>query len=187
VSLGIIVNKELVAGVVHAPFLSKVYYAAKGEGAFCNGSPIKASLATDINEVLIATGFPYLNNRETWFSLQLKRIEKVGRAANDIRRNGACSIDLCRVADGTFGGFFETVQPWDIAAGQLICKEAGAKIGHFSKFNSEEHKLVWENFAKKRGLPYGLIQDITSNELRSDDYFVAAEGIFHELQKLLSE
>ena len=45
------------------------------------------------------------------------------------RREGAASLDLCSLAAGRFDAFFEfNLKPWDIAAGALIAKEAGAIV-----------------------------------------------------------
>ena len=47
----------------------------------------------------------------------------------DIRRNGAAAVDLCHVASGAIDGYFETgLKEWDLAAGGLIAREAGALV-----------------------------------------------------------
>ena len=46
----------------------------------------------------------------------------------DIRRFGACSLDLCLVAEGRLDGYVEEgVNLWDHAAGGLIARAAGAR------------------------------------------------------------
>jgi myo-inositol-1(or 4)-monophosphatase len=47
----------------------------------------------------------------------------------DIRRNGAAAVDLCSLAAGNVDGYYERgVHYWDIAAGSLIAREAGAIV-----------------------------------------------------------
>jgi myo-inositol-1(or 4)-monophosphatase len=46
-----------------------------------------------------------------------------------VRRLGSAALDLCYVAAGRFDGFWEmSLKPWDVAAGGLICEEAGARV-----------------------------------------------------------
>ena len=48
----------------------------------------------------------------------------------DIRRLGACSVDLCLVAAGDLDAYYEHgLNPWDYAAGALVCEEAGVRVG----------------------------------------------------------
>ena len=43
------------------------------------------------------------------------------------RRNGSAALDLCAVAAGFLDAYFEEgVQRWDVAAGGLVAREAGA-------------------------------------------------------------
>ena len=47
----------------------------------------------------------------------------------DVRRAGAASLDLCAVACGRVDGYYEQgLQPWDLAAGGLVAREAGAVV-----------------------------------------------------------
>lgn len=179
VSLGCVVNGELVAGVVHAPFLQCIYTATKGGGAFRNDLRISATAATVLSEVLVSTGFPFLGDGEQWYDEQLARVHRVGKRARDIRRNGACSIDICRVADGTFGGFFETVQPWDVAAGRLIATEAGAVV---SRYEPPQHTSYWT----KRSDELGIDPHILCETVSGDAILVAAPGLHCELAELLT-
>ena len=48
----------------------------------------------------------------------------------DIRRGGSAAIDLCDVACGRLDAYYERgLNPWDLAAGALIAREAGALTG----------------------------------------------------------
>ncbi len=50
-----------------------------------------------------------------------------------IRRAGACALDLAYVASGRLDGFWVmSLKPWDVAAGSLIVREAGGRVGDFA-------------------------------------------------------
>ncbi len=80
-----------------------------------------------LSHALIATGFGYERARRL---VQGQVLSAVLPRVRDIRRNGACSVDLCSVAAGNVDGYYERgVQYWDVAAGTLIAREAGAVVG----------------------------------------------------------
>lgn len=129
VSIACAVGDEVEVGVVLAPFQGETFTAVRGEGALLNGSPIKASPKTEMTHALIATGFPYHRDNVELLGEQLKEILLNCR---DIRRLGSGALDLSWVACGRLEGYFESVQPWDMAAGALIAREAGARVGTFA-------------------------------------------------------
>jgi myo-inositol-1(or 4)-monophosphatase len=50
-----------------------------------------------------------------------------------VRRLGSAALDLSYVGAGRFDGFWElALKPWDVAAGGLICEEAGATVTNVS-------------------------------------------------------
>ncbi len=114
-------------GVVHAPFLGETYTALYGQGAWCNGKPIHASRTGNLQRCLVATGFPY--RRDSRPPL-MRRLMAVLEHCQDVRRNGSAALDLCDVACGRLDAYYESVSPWDFAAGVLIAREAGARTGH---------------------------------------------------------
>ena len=127
VSIGIEVAGRIVAGVVHAPTLRETFAAAAGVGATLDGGAIRVSATADLGSGLLATGFPYERAR-----LRQNNLDNFGRlalAARGVRRNGAASLDLAYVAAGIFDGFWEYwLQPWDVAAGALLVREAGGNV-----------------------------------------------------------
>src|SRR5690606_12471264 len=101
--------------------------AVRAGGAFLNGDRIRVSEIDDMSRALIGTGFPFK-------SLHLlpeytKQLGDVLRATSGVRRAGSAALDLCHVASGWFDGFWELdLAPWDVAAGTLIAREAGAVV-----------------------------------------------------------
>ncbi|MBJ7538931.1 inositol monophosphatase family protein [Marinomonas transparens] len=135
VSIGLFIGEERILGVVNAPFLNECFWALRGGGAFCNDKALRVSGGTDLRSALVATGFPYQKNALVPL---VERVSRVLHQCQDIRRNGSAALDLCWVAAGRLDAYFETVKPWDMAAGVLIAEEAGAKVGYY-----EEQKNAW--------------------------------------------
>jgi myo-inositol-1(or 4)-monophosphatase len=122
---------ELQAGVVHAPALSQLFWAEKGQGAFLNGKKIKVSTTTHLKESVLGTGFACL--RAGWEKNNMVYLNRIMPAIRDIRRCGSAAIDLAYVAAGKFDGFWElNLNIYDIAAGALLVAEAGGAVCDFS-------------------------------------------------------
>jgi len=127
VSVAATVEGTPVAGVVHIPSLGETFAATSGGGATCNGEPLRLGNGPKLEQALVATGFGYAAGRREHQAAVLARVLP---AIRDIRRQGACAVDLCMVAAGRVDAYFERgVQPWDHAAGGLVATEAGARFG----------------------------------------------------------
>lgn len=127
VSVALMDNEEIVAGVVYEINLDECFSALKGSGAYCNGESIKVSDVTTLEDSLIATGFPYYD-----FGLldaYLRTLKTFMQDTHGVRRLGSAATDLAYVAAGRFEGFFEyNLNAWDVAAGALLVKEAGGIV-----------------------------------------------------------
>ena len=129
VSIGLYIGRQRILGVVYAPFLDECFWAVSGQGASLNGRRLAVSGAQNLRNALVGTGFPY---QKTDLLPIMTRISNVLHQCQDIRRNGSAALDLCWVAAGRLDAYFESVKPWDMAAGALIAEEAGATIGRYS-------------------------------------------------------
>jgi myo-inositol-1(or 4)-monophosphatase len=117
---------ETIVGVVNDPIHRDLFVATRGGGATRNGAPIRCSDETDLSKALVATGFAYDPDRRREQGEVIARI--IGEI-RDIRRMGAAAVDLCSVACGRVDAYYERgLNPWDLAAGELIAGEAGAEI-----------------------------------------------------------
>jgi len=117
----------LTLGAVYDPMRDEMFLAERGKGAVLNGKPIRVSSTDDLQKSLLVTGFPY----DAWNTEQdnFANFVKFGKMTQGVRRLGSAALDLCYVAAGRFDGFWElALKPWDVAAGGLICEEAGAVI-----------------------------------------------------------
>ncbi|MCJ1680382.1 inositol monophosphatase [Streptomyces sp. APSN-46.1] len=118
---------ETVAGVVAAPMRGETYHAVLGGGAWLGTSRLACRAAAPLDQALLATGFGYLQARRAH---QAEVVRQVIPVVRDIRRGGAAALDLCDVAAGRLDGYYERgLAPWDLAAGGLIAREAGAVTG----------------------------------------------------------
>jgi myo-inositol-1(or 4)-monophosphatase len=130
ISIALEVEKEAVLGVVLNPTLDEYFEAIRGEGAFLNNKPIRVSQTSEINESLLATGFPYDIHQNPDRVMDLFR--KMVVRAQGVRRPGSAAIDLCYVAAGRFDGFWEAgLKPWDTAAGIVLVNEAGGRLSNY--------------------------------------------------------
>jgi myo-inositol-1(or 4)-monophosphatase len=122
----------VVAGVVCVPLRGSLYTAVRGGGAWlqpADGPARRLACTTGVPlaRALIGTGFGYEAARRR---AQGRVVGALLPQVRDIRRSGVCSVDLCSLAAGQLDGYYERgVQYWDIAAGGLIAREAGATVG----------------------------------------------------------
>jgi len=130
ISVGLEHAGEIILGVVHEVARNESFCAIRGEGAYLNGVKIQVSKATRLQDTLIATGFP-VNNFDR-MSAVCACLEYFMRHTHGVRRIGAAAVDLCYLACGRVDAFYEyNLKPWDVAAGALIAKEAGAQVTDF--------------------------------------------------------
>jgi myo-inositol-1(or 4)-monophosphatase len=131
-SVALMDKDELILGVIYEPSADECFHAIAGQGAFQNGEPIHVSERDTLLKSLLATGFPYDDfERENEYFDILKTFTKKSRG---LRRLGSDAIDLAYVACGRFEGFYEYgLNPWDVAAGALIVKEAGGSVTDFKE------------------------------------------------------
>lgn len=127
VSIAYAFHGTLVLGAVYDPMRDEMFTAERSQGAYLNGQPARVSLTTELQKSLLVTGFPY----DAWNTPQdnFANFVKFSKLSQGVRRLGSAALDLCYVAAGRFDGFWElALNPWDVAAGGLICEEAGARV-----------------------------------------------------------
>ena len=127
VSIGYASNGTMSLAAVYDPMRDEMFSAERGAGAHLNGRSLHVSDATELQRSLLVTGFPY-NAWNTEFD-NFDNFVKFGKLSQGVRRLGSAALDLCYVAAGRFDGFWElALNPWDVAAGGLICEEAGGRV-----------------------------------------------------------
>ena len=114
------------AGVVAEPASGRMWSAARGGGATCDGQPLAATDVTDVAMTLLGTGFSYSALRR---ARQASFIGGLLPRVRDVRRSGSSALDVCAVAAGWLDAYVEHgTHWWDWAASALIAEEAGAVV-----------------------------------------------------------
>ena len=121
ISIALLVDKEIIAGVTYDPIKDEIFFAEKNNGSYLNNKSIRVSQKNKIYDCLYGVNFR--NNLPENFL---------------IRNTGSAALDLAYVSSGRFDGCLQkNVNLWDIAAGTLLIKEAGGIVDNFElkKFN----------------------------------------------------
>ncbi|MGE5196439.1 MAG: inositol monophosphatase family protein [Anaerolineae bacterium] len=122
-------NKTLL-GIVYQPMTQELFMAMHGEGAYLNGTKLQVSKTQELEEAILATGFPY-NVHENPLSC-VDQFASLTKSGIPIRRLGSAAIDLAYVAAGRFDAYWEvSLHPWDAAAGVLLIQEAGGMVSDY--------------------------------------------------------
>ncbi len=137
ISIGLEREGHLVSALIFNPVTDEMYVAEKGHGAFLNDRRLRVAARQNLSDILVASGAPFLgkDGRETF----LAELDAVVASTAGMRRFGSASLDLAWVASGRFDAFWErNLQPWDIAAGILMVREAGGMV---SDMDGREHMM----------------------------------------------
>ena len=127
VSIALVENGEPIHGVVFDPLRNELFTASKGSGAVLNEKRVRVNDRKELSGAMLVTGFPPRERARA--GAQLECVRELLRDAEDIRRTGSAALDLAWVACGRADGYFEAgLQPWDIAAGVLLVREAGGRV-----------------------------------------------------------
>lgn len=126
------------AGVVHAPALKRLWWAARDRGAHTArlsgdgagrlaGEPIRLrGPQGSLSSGLLSTGFGYDPERR---AQQTAAVAAMLGSFGNLRRLGAAALDICMVADGTVDAYAEFgIQEHDWSAAALIAEEAGVPV-----------------------------------------------------------
>lgn len=131
ISIALKEKNEIIAGLVHEPGYNETFTAWKGGGTWLNGKQVHVSDPANLNDCILATGFPYKDFSA--LGQYMKCLEFFIRNTHGVRRMGSAAIDLAYVACGRFDIFFEYgLNQWDVAAGTLLVREAGGRVSDFS-------------------------------------------------------
>ncbi|MCK4322789.1 inositol monophosphatase [candidate division WOR-3 bacterium] len=137
ISIAYKINREIILGIVYDPIHKELFSCIKGSGAWLNEEQIKVSDRENLNDSILATGFPYI--REDIKDSNIPEFSKFLMRTRGLRRLGSAALDLAYVACGRLDGFWEKhIKLWDISAGGLLVLEAGGRVSNF--YNND-----WDN------------------------------------------
>ena len=127
ISVALYMEDDGLLGVVREVAHDECFSAWKGGGAYLNGKSLLQVPNLQLQDTLVGTGFPYNKAYD-----QVAYLNLMGYWLNHtrgVRRMGSAAVDLCFVAAGRFGLYYEChLNPWDVAAGAIIVRESGAKV-----------------------------------------------------------
>jgi myo-inositol-1(or 4)-monophosphatase len=159
ISIGLEREGVVVSALVFNPVIDEMFVAERGHGAFLNDKRLRVAARSNLADIIVASGAPFMgkDGREEF----LKEADSILSATSGIRRFGSAALDLAWVAAGRFDAFWERkLQPWDIAAGLLLVREAG-----------------------------GMVSDLTGREqmLKSGDILAANDTLHRTLLSMIRE
>jgi len=141
ISIGLAREGAVIAGVIYNPANDELYIAERGKGAFLNDKRLRVAGRRKLDECVIACGLPHIGRGG--HDVALKEMEALQDKVAGFRRFGAASLDMAYVAAGRLDGYWErNLQPWDMAAGQILVREAG---GIVSGVEGHDNALTTKN------------------------------------------
>lgn len=130
-SLALVHGTEVTHAVILDPVRDELYAAARGKGATCNDVALRVSTRLGLASALVATVAPPRDHPR--LDDYLPTLTGLARVCAGVRQAGSSALSLAQLAAGRLDGFWMTgLQPWDIAAGALVVREAGGRIGDFA-------------------------------------------------------
>jgi len=158
VSIALVHGTEVTHAVVLDPVRDELYTAAKGKGAYCNNAAVRVSACLDLADALVAGVAPARDDPK--LAQFLPTFNALASRCASVRQPGSSALSLAQIANGRLDGFWMLgLKPWDIAAGALLVKEAGGRIGDFAG-----------------GTQF----------LRTSEVIAAAPGIFNPLREVIA-
>ena len=127
ISIGLQREGTMIAGLIYNPANDELYIAERGKGSFLNDKRLRVAGRKKLNEAVIACGLPHIGRGD--LELANRELGAMQSRVAGLRRFGAASLDLAFVAAGRLDGYWErNLQPWDMAAGIIILREAGGIV-----------------------------------------------------------
>ncbi len=137
VSIACAANGRPFLGVVYDPMADELFAASDGEGAWLGSRRLEVSTADQLDQSLLATGFPY--DLRTNPDNNVDHFQHLALRARAVRRLGSAALELAYIGAGRLDGFWELrLNPWDWAAGKVIVEEAGGAV---TLSVTEQHQL----------------------------------------------
>ncbi len=127
ISIGLQREGTVIAGLIYNPANEELYIAERGKGAFLNDQRLRVAGRRKLSESVIACGLPHIGRGN--HDLSRLEMSEIQDKVAGLRRFGAASLDMAFIASGRLDGYWErNLQPWDLAAGQIIVREAGGIV-----------------------------------------------------------
>lgn len=131
ISIAVRIKGKTEVAIVYNPMANEYFTAVRGQGAKLNNLRMRVNQSNkDLTGAIMAIAFPF--KAKQYSDCYFNVLQKLFTKCADFRRTGSAALDLSYVAAGRLDGFFEIgLKPWDIAAGELILREAGGIVTDF--------------------------------------------------------
>jgi myo-inositol-1(or 4)-monophosphatase len=160
VSIGLEYQERCVLGAIFDPTRNELFTAIEHLGAQLNGRSIHVSNTMSLDNSLLVTGFAY-DIRETPRN-NLDHFSNFALKTQGLRRTGSAALDFCYVAAGRFDGFWEVrLNPWDMAAGSVILREAG---GQLTDFSGKDFSIYGQEVVASNGQIHEAMLEVLNQE-----------------------
>jgi myo-inositol-1(or 4)-monophosphatase len=141
ISIALQREDTIIAGVIYNPANDELYIAERGKGAFLNDQRLRVAGRRKLSDCVIACGLPHIGRGD--HELSRREMAEIQNRVAGLRRFGAASLDMAFVAAGRFDGYWErNLKAWDMAAGQIMVREAG---GIVSGIEGHDNALITGN------------------------------------------
>ena len=142
ISIAVKKDDDIIMGVIYNPFLDLMFTAYKGEGAQLNGRKIRVSQSPNLEDTLISASLKY--SRKVFNDSYVAEMLILQQTISGYRYSGSIAMDMAYLAAGYIDGLWASgsVQIWDVAAGYIILKEAGAIVTDIKGSNDIDNAKV---------------------------------------------
>jgi myo-inositol-1(or 4)-monophosphatase len=153
---------EITQGLVYQPLTDESFWAEKGRGAWLNERRLRVSARRELGDTLIGTGIPHMGRGDagSW----AKIYSAIAPEVAGVRRFGSAALDLAWVAAARLDGFWEDdLDPWDVAAGMLLIREAG---GFITDYRGSDRMFERREYLAGNGDVHSRLHKLLSGALR---------------------
>ena len=113
--------------MIYEPVRDELFWAENGAGAFLNNQRLRVSARRALAPALLATGLPF--SARPRYPGHVEMVRRLAGESAGVRRTGSTALDLAYVAAGRLDGYWAFgMEPWDLAAGIVIVREAGGIV-----------------------------------------------------------
>jgi myo-inositol-1(or 4)-monophosphatase len=163
-SLALVENGEVVAACVHVPTTGDSFTTSAGQGARLNGQPIRVSGRAHLVEAIVSTQF----KKDDRYVEDPPLLQALHERTYRLRRTGAIALELAWVAAGSYdallANFRQGIQPYDVAAGLLLIREAG---GMCTDHEGRPYPLGGSDLVVSNGKVHRELVDLTGRSRSS--------------------
>jgi myo-inositol-1(or 4)-monophosphatase len=136
VSLGLMIGKQPVLGLIYNPIADELFSALKGRGAFLNGAPIQVTRRGNTERARVCVGFSYRQP----VAAHVRDMEALLANGIEYLRLGSGALGVAYAAAGRFDAYWERhINVWDVLAGLVIATEAGGRTNDFLAGDAIQH------------------------------------------------